>query len=1102
MKPKFRKTKLADPKAGTNYALVAENMVADFYLAQLPGPAADPARHYLESGWKEGYDPHPDFSTDFYLARSPDVRKAGMNPYLHYLEWGRAEGRAANPDEAAEKLPQQETDPDLRLLRLHFDREFYLSQVPHVGECHADPVLHYHLFGWKSGHDPSPRFAVAHYLARNADVRKTGIDPFLHYLKWGRHEGRSPHPDDATWRYWRGRIQTDRDLIVEYFDTDFYAAQVPDLGANDADPLQHYLSFGWLQDLDPSPDFSTAFYRATHDQEQFKGKSPLIHYVQTGRDEGSIPRPVHPVLNVESTAQRLKQQKRLLADHFDADFYNAMSSELPELGIDPLQHYLLYGWREDRDPAPWFSTRFYRRSYPQHENYRLDPLSHYLIWGRSRGFRTHPDMAPAHRTNGARGGSAVKDLMLRCAVAERPASGVSPDTSYNPERLDIHWVVPAFGVGGGGHMTIFRTIQLLEFLGHKCTIWLNSEDPVEPDKTYDNVLKQYRFVKAEIHEVSDALLETRGDALVATSWDTAFVVDAAKGFKDRFYFVQDYEPFFYARGSRNVMAEATYDLDLACICASPWLRHLLETRHDRWARHFYLSYERDLYYPAAQSGHDNTARPGGVNKVPRIALYGRIGTERRCVELALLALERLAQRGVGFHVDIFGTDHQFSDFQFPSTFHGILSGRELGELYRQCDLGLCFSATNYSLVPQEMMACGLPVIELDVESVRGSIAADAVHLTPPLPGKIADAIEFLLKNDEKRLEQARRGQEWSEKYTWEGAARSVEAALKERLEEGAWTAKPAAAPAVSAAAPPRASIIVPVLNGGKIWGEVLERIAQQKTDFAFELVVIDSGSTDGSVAQSRKHPFATVIEIPKSEFQHGRTRNFAAAQSKGELLVFITQDAVPADPLWLYNFVSAMEQFPEAAGAFGKHYAHKGASAFTVHELRNHFAGFEKFPLLLSKHTDIAKWNVRDRGWMQLLHFYSDNNSCMRRSAWEKLPYPEVAYGEDQLWAMEAIRRGWGKLYCPNAAVYHSHDYDYAQMQERAETEARFFYKYFGYDLSVRDVDEQIARRNAAAERFAAQRGLPRHETDQRKRTQLAQLVGWSLGRNKAEMEE
>ena len=103
------------------------------------------------------------------------------------------------------------------------------------------------------------------------------------------------------------------------------------------------------------------------------------------------------------------------------------------------------------------------------------------------------------------------------------------------------------------------------------------------------------------------------------------------------------------------------------------------------------------------------------------------------MELGLLALELLAERGPEFEVHLFGSDAPLDFAAFPAVNHGVVPPDALAELYRACDVGLCFSATNYSLIPQEMMACGLPVLELDGPSTRAVFPPGVVTLAGPDP---------------------------------------------------------------------------------------------------------------------------------------------------------------------------------------------------------------------------------------------------------------------------------------------------------------------------------------------------------------------------------
>ena len=216
---------LAAPSASSDEVrrVIAVAVDGAFYRAVHPDLAAvqiDPIRHYAESGWREGRDPAPWFSTRHYLSAHPDVAKAGWNPLHHYLSHGRHEGREIARSTAADgyllararegadaawrfesliSRGQSEVEvADEAALRAaeraiasaEFDADFYLGANADVRETGADPLDHFLTSGWKEGRDPNPTFSVADYLETYPDVAEAGDNPFVHYLRAGRSEGR------------------------------------------------------------------------------------------------------------------------------------------------------------------------------------------------------------------------------------------------------------------------------------------------------------------------------------------------------------------------------------------------------------------------------------------------------------------------------------------------------------------------------------------------------------------------------------------------------------------------------------------------------------------------------------------------------------------------------------------------------------------------------------------------------------------------------------------------------------------------------------------------------------------------------------------------
>lgn len=244
----------------------------------------------------------------------------------------------------------------------------------------------------------------------------------------------------------------------------------------------------------------------------------------------------------------------------------------------------------------------------------------------------------------------------------------------------------------------------------------------------------------------------------------------------------------------------------------------------------------------------------------------------------------------------------------------------------------------------------------------------------------------------------------------------------------------------------KATVIIPTKNPGDIFPPVLAMALDQDCPWPFEVLVIDSGSSDGTVELVRNTEGVRLIEIAPEDFGHGKTRNFAIAQSSAEFCAFLTHDALPTDRHWLANLVSAVEQDDSIAGAFGRHIAYDSASIFTKRDLLQHFKGFLDHPLVVARDLDADKYE-NDVGWRQFLHFYSDNNSCLRRSVWEQIPYPDVDFAEDQIWAQRVVEAGHKKAYAQDAVVTHSHDYSLFERLQRSFDEANAFRVLFGYRL-------------------------------------------------------
>lgn len=1022
-------------------------------------------RHFLKDGWRQGADPHSAFSTNLYQSYHRDVARAGVNPYLHYHLIGKAERRAAflsqwgSPNGGiaqAEQMGNLLHEADVALLR---------EQLPaEVAALSDQAVVSYFVEKGRDGSlTPKAGFRVLDYLGSNPDVAASGQNGFVHYVQFGRDEGRSLGLTAQS----DGAEEEDiRDLMADVeadFDVRHYRAQ--NSGgeeASDEDLLMHYLTIGWRQRWDPSPQFSTEAYLKAHPDVAQSGICPLVHFARVRDGKLDYEPPIEAEVSPQTAEKLLQLSKNDLSAvraTFDPAYYRAMNEDLSGSDEDLLAHYMTEGWREGRDPNSDFSTHYYLETYPDIAANGSNPFLHYILYGRNEGRRPRGD-GPVRLINTPK--ASITPPWMASVLRQPPKLMPlpKPPRSSDAGKLKLHWIVPDFSRGSGGHMTIFRMIRHLESLGHECHIWI--EMPIihkTAQEAWETIVKHFQCVQASVDFVGLGFFRAKGDAVIATGWTTAYLANRATGFAEKFYFVQDHEPEFYPTGSENLLARETYDFDLSCICASPWLEQLMQERYGRWARSFHLAYDHEIYKIAKPEA--GTAKNGPC----KIAVYARDHTARRCVTLTLAALRLLGKQRQDFEVHFFGQDKlPFSEVNYPALNHGILTSEELADLYNACDIGICFSATNYSLVPQEMMACGLPLVELDVESTRAVFDEAAVTFAGPDPRDIAAKIERLIQDPTRRSAQTQAALEWVGQFSWHGAADKVEAVIKERLSER----RTLTAPATHTASHAALDVVIPTYNGLGEIEPVIEALRSQRNSDEIQIHCIDSSSSDGTTEWLKAQADISTTVIDQKDFQHGRTRNEGAALGQAPIIAFLTQDATPVNAAWGPDILRMFGHNPKAAGLFGRHEPYPHHPEHVRDEITQHFANMQAHPLALSKYTNAAKWASGDIGWRQLLHYYSDNNSAMRRDVWKRIPYPEVDYGEDQIWARDIIAAGHTKLYAPTVCVYHSHDYTPDETYKRSKIEGAFFYEHFGYKLGANNDAEMNKRIKADQSNFKA----------------------------------
>ncbi len=215
------------------------------------------------------------------------------------------------------------------------------------------------------------------------------------------------------------------------------------------------------------------------------------------------------------------------------------------------------------------------------------------------------------------------------------------------------------------------------------------------------------------------------------------------------------------------------------------------------------------------------------------------------------------------------------------------------------------------------------------------------------------------------------------------------------------------------------SVVIPTKNGERWIGKCLEAVYSQEAVGLVEVVMVDSGSTDGTLEIARKYP-VRIVEIPAEDFHHARTRNYAATLTTGKYLVFLSQDAIPANYLWLK---AMLQNFSDGAvGAVYGRQVPKTGSTQERHDALNTMYGSERV---------VKDASSKERLGYRYYHF-SDANAAIRREVWEATRFPEdLKVFEDLGIAKKILDAGWHIVYEPEASVVHSHNHTTVELFKR-----------------------------------------------------------------------
>jgi rhamnosyltransferase len=238
---------------------------------------------------------------------------------------------------------------------------------------------------------------------------------------------------------------------------------------------------------------------------------------------------------------------------------------------------------------------------------------------------------------------------------------------------------------------------------------------------------------------------------------------------------------------------------------------------------------------------------------------------------------------------------------------------------------------------------------------------------------------------------------------------------------------------------PLISVVIPVKNGADTLRKCLDGIFSQTLRDRLEVIILDSGSSDGTLELLKEYP-VSVKPVAPGEFNHGDTRNLGVDLAKGEFVALTVQDAAPASDDWLETMLRHFEN-PDVAGVCGQQIVAHDPDKNPLQWFRPSSEA-APFTVWFSDPSVFSAMSGR------LQHSYcnwDDVNAMYRKSMKAELPFRRIMFSEDTLWARDALLKGLTLVYDYRARVYHYHHQNFDFYFKRNYIILYQNYKFYNY---------------------------------------------------------
>lgn len=316
----------------------------------------------------------------------------------------------------------------------------------------------------------------------------------------------------------------------------------------------------------------------------------------------------------------------------------------------------------------------------------------------------------------------------------------------------IAWIIPSPIKGSGGIRTMIQNANFLVRQGFECDIYVEEDYVNTNESMKQRIIDFYGECLCDVYVGIDFKKE----------YDLAFATYSIKtpdylyymknNVKRKAYFIQDFEPWFEPMGGLYLDMEHTYKYGLNGVSIGKWLTYKLQHEFNQPMNYFSFCADTNVYKKL-----DN------VEKENAICFIFQPEKPRRCSNIGIRALLLVKALRPDVKIYLYGSDVDIKLDVEMENLH-IMPIDKCNELYNKCKVGVCMSSSNPSRIPFEMMAAGLPVVDLYRENNLYDIPEDGVLLADTSPEAIATAIIKILDDDKLQQSMSKKGYEFMKNY--------------------------------------------------------------------------------------------------------------------------------------------------------------------------------------------------------------------------------------------------------------------------------------------------------------------------------------------------